>query len=465
MDTDSMPRMSASAIAASASAVSAAATVSTVVTKPIPALYTVYVLRSTMRHASLYIGSTPDPPRRLKQHNGEMKGGAVRTSRASLRPWEMVAFVSGFPGSVAALKFEWALTNPHLSLHIPAESRLSVSRQTKKNGHPRRPPASMQSIVANLHLLLGVPSFTRWPLRLHVFAPEVLAAWNKWLKTSNNTKPPTLELVTDFSSASSSTTDTEAKTGVHAMPVDYTPLQDYVDKARDIFTFEREGDCAVCHETLPSGQNGLYAVCPNTSCEAVGHLRCWSGYLLSKEAPMSASDTEDELVGAVHTDKQPLMPVRGNCPKCGGPVVWADMMKELTLRLRAPKEVDKLVKAKRKQEKAAVAVVEAEAASDVDSVVEIESDGGQSQTKSPRARKTAAKVTKSTKSLASTAAKAAKATTTKATMTKATKTKTVKAKPRAKAAADKTPKITKTARVTKRKDSSAKKIDVVHEIL
>lgn len=74
--------------------------------KPIPALYTVYILRSTVRPASLYIGSTPNPPRRLKQHNGEVKGGAARTSRASLRPWEMVAVVSGFPGMLAALKFE-----------------------------------------------------------------------------------------------------------------------------------------------------------------------------------------------------------------------------------------------------------------------------------------------------------------------------------------------------------------------
>jgi structure-specific endonuclease subunit SLX1 len=74
--------------------------------RPLPALYVVYVLRSTIRHASLYIGSTPNPQRRLKQHNGQVKGGAVRTSRASLRPWEMIMVISGFPSSVAALKFE-----------------------------------------------------------------------------------------------------------------------------------------------------------------------------------------------------------------------------------------------------------------------------------------------------------------------------------------------------------------------
>jgi len=81
-----------------------------VLTKPIPALYTVYILRSTVRRASLYIGSTPHPPRRLRQHNGLAPGGAARTSRPSLRPWEMVGLVSGFPGSAAALKFEYVMS-------------------------------------------------------------------------------------------------------------------------------------------------------------------------------------------------------------------------------------------------------------------------------------------------------------------------------------------------------------------
>jgi len=78
-------------------------------TKPIPALYTVYILRSAVRHASLYIGSTPNPPRRLSQHNGDVKGGATRTSKGNLRPWEMVGLVAGFPSMVAALKFEYVL--------------------------------------------------------------------------------------------------------------------------------------------------------------------------------------------------------------------------------------------------------------------------------------------------------------------------------------------------------------------
>ncbi|KAJ1329666.1 structure-specific endonuclease subunit SLX1 [Microdochium nivale] len=335
-------------------------------TRPIPPLYTVYILRSTISHSSLYIGSTPHPPRRLKQHNGEAKGGAVRTSRASLRPWEMVGLVSGFPGLVAALKFEWALNNPHLSLHIPSTSRLTIATQRKRSGHLKRPRHSMTSILSNAHLLLRVPSFARWPLTLHFFTRDVHAAWDRWCKKADEPLDARVSVLTDFEppasdvgqqastvAAAPSTidedegeaavvTNTSAETppwGIHALQVDYAPLREYVTKTNALFTFENEGPCIICKEHLPPGQ-GLYAVCPNQDCQAAGHVPCWSEHLLRGE------DVTGDVGGG--GGSQHILPVAGHCPSCGGVARWVDMMKELTLRVRGPKEVEKLLKKPRK---------------------------------------------------------------------------------------------------------------------
>ncbi|KAK7749654.1 Slx4p interacting protein [Cytospora paraplurivora] len=345
----------------------------TVQSKPIPPLYVVYILRSTVRHGSLYIGSTPHPPRRLNQHNGIVKGGAVRTSRNKLRPWEMVSVVSGFPSMVAALKFEWALNNPHLSLHISREERLTISTKRKRNGQPKRPPHTIMSILSNLHLLLRVPSFARWPLSLHIFDRDVFARWNRYCAASG-VEPlrSTLEVVTDFGPAAVEEEETEVtpkkkrKTkieeikprkiveeeevatesdeqgdvaeneatakpnwGIHALPLDHRSLAPYLEKGQEISIFEREGNCVICQQQL-THEKGLYAICSNGECEGVGHLDCWSRHLLYQ-------GDGDDAQGLI-------LPMEGQCPKCSGRVKWSDMMRELTLRVRGPKEVEKVLK-------------------------------------------------------------------------------------------------------------------------
>jgi hypothetical protein len=50
-----------------------------------------------------YIGQTNDLGRRLRQHNGELTGGARRTRLA--RPWELIATVEGFPSQVLPARF------------------------------------------------------------------------------------------------------------------------------------------------------------------------------------------------------------------------------------------------------------------------------------------------------------------------------------------------------------------------
>ena len=55
-----------------------------------------------------YAGVSPDPVRRLRQHNGEIKGGAKYTT--SKGPgWEHVCLISGFQDKIQAMQFEWAV--------------------------------------------------------------------------------------------------------------------------------------------------------------------------------------------------------------------------------------------------------------------------------------------------------------------------------------------------------------------
>ena len=54
-----------------------------------------------------YVGCTTAPPRRLRQHNGEIKGGGKYTSKH--RPWEPRALYGPYTCQSTAMKAERAL--------------------------------------------------------------------------------------------------------------------------------------------------------------------------------------------------------------------------------------------------------------------------------------------------------------------------------------------------------------------
>ncbi|CAL1158107.1 unnamed protein product [Cladocopium goreaui] len=66
--------------------------------------YCCYVLRS-FSGSRTYTGITTDLSRRLRQHNGEIRGGAKATRSGG--PWNVLCVVHGFPSKLDACRFEW----------------------------------------------------------------------------------------------------------------------------------------------------------------------------------------------------------------------------------------------------------------------------------------------------------------------------------------------------------------------
>ena len=68
----------------------------------------VYLLECSDK--STYVGATVDVDHRLRQHNKEIKGGAVATTKkiGSGHTWKRILYVKGFPDWSSALQFEWA---------------------------------------------------------------------------------------------------------------------------------------------------------------------------------------------------------------------------------------------------------------------------------------------------------------------------------------------------------------------
>jgi len=120
--------------------------------------------------------------------------------------------------------------------------------------------------------------------------------------------------------------------GIGALPVTYSPEKARLEKASDIIGFEREGSCTVCKNDLEH-DGGVYTICPSPGCESVTHITCLSKHFLASEP-------------------EALVPIKGTCPSCQTEVRWVEVVKELSLRMRGQKHVEKLLRVKRVRKEA-----------------------------------------------------------------------------------------------------------------
>ena len=146
---------------------------------------------------------------------------------------------------------------------------------------------------------------------------------------------------------------TKASMGIQAIDVGYSALKPHLEKSRNLLI--TPPDCAICHERLPAGGD-MTLVCPGAGCETASHMQCFASAFLKR-------DTDN------------LIPTNGSCPGCGANLHWSDLVKELSLRMRGGKEVDKIFKVrkprgKKSEEQANVALAMPEDESEEDEQME-----------------------------------------------------------------------------------------------
>jgi structure-specific endonuclease subunit SLX1 len=120
--------------------------------------YFVYLLICSDGSAS-YVGATVDLDHRLRQHNGEIKGGAVATTSklTKNRSWIRAAHVRGFPDWKSALQFEWRW------------KQISRKRLPKPNSIQQKRGPPLQNRLSALSELLSLERATTKATPYHLW--------------------------------------------------------------------------------------------------------------------------------------------------------------------------------------------------------------------------------------------------------------------------------------------------------
>lgn len=284
----------------------------------------------------------------------------------------MVCLVGGFPSSIAALQFEWAFQNPHLSRHIDADQRISLPvtrvktnpKTGKSRRKPGRPSTSLLQRLANLHLLLRSPYFSQWPIEIRFLSQDVYHSWHSWCERVDEQLHPSISVLLDLPQQDAPADseditsgqrpskrrklDLIGKGGITGIDPTYVHMHDVLQKGRFILDADDKHYCALCARSLELDHE-LFTVCPAVDCRSVCHVRCISNHFLQSSPPGT------------------VLPQTGMCPSCATDLHWLDLMKETSLRSRGQKEIDKVL-SKRKKAAAvnAAGVVETDSEEDME---------------------------------------------------------------------------------------------------
>ncbi|PVU84770.1 hypothetical protein BB559_007420 [Furculomyces boomerangus] len=246
--------------------------------KDFPLFYCCYLLESEKlgykNHC--YVGSTPDPVRRLRQHNGEISAGAWKTRYK--RPWKMIGIVYGFHSHLAALQFEWAWQNPEKSRHLNDITDTSTAYTLYGNTqHLKR------TKLLALSKLINTLPFSRWPLNICFCDDEQMAEFELLC----NTRP---EHISCISKNIANLFKEAIKESIHIE----------TNKFQCCYLCDKEIQVIKDRDELS------WTVCKNNKCEMRAHLICLSKY----------------ECGRADAGRRYIIPVEYECPACKVKTLW-----------------------------------------------------------------------------------------------------------------------------------------------
>ncbi|KAJ7251825.1 hypothetical protein B0H12DRAFT_1119005 [Mycena haematopus] len=274
-----------------------------------PSFYACYLLKSiqTPTSTATYIGSTPNPPKRIRQHNGELTQGARKTRLR--RPWVMQMIVYGFPSKLAALQFEWAWQHAHLSRHLrDAEGKAMLRRANTVS-------SNIRYII--VRLMLSTHPWSTWPLHVKLFTDTAVKGW----KAANDkiSVPLPLGFTCAVELEGVDGKSGQIGSGRHGpLRVDDAEFTSpHLAKNTALMASNRRLTCSICNEDILNYRTDHLrtTLCPKTGCTAVSHMSCLSEDFLSSQT----ADTG-------------MIPRGGRCKSCCTYILWGDIIRGIYRR-------------------------------------------------------------------------------------------------------------------------------------
>lgn len=231
----------------------------------------------------------------------------------------------------------WAWQHTDDSRHV--EDVLLSDKKTAVTGKNapkrRRTRRSLKAHLEDLHALLRSTYFAPWPLRVRFFAADVHRAWKAWYDRVDGPIPGHMKVIVDgdcILPGQDRDSGGDAVGSVHGLQVNYAKFEDYLEKAAFLLDDPADLSCSVCQKQAVPNEE-LVVVCPQTRCHCISHMVCLSARFLR------AANDPDRLV-----------PLHGLCPACDQTVQWPVIMQELTLRRRGDREVQTILRRKKRKE-------------------------------------------------------------------------------------------------------------------